>query len=67
MTLRKPVKVVKRNDLESIRQIAATRAAGTTGGTKKGRMVETVTQWIDETRQGQLERQRRAKLQFGLP
>jgi Ser-tRNA(Ala) deacylase AlaX len=67
MFQRKPVKVIKRNDLKFEEKTAAVAVSYTTEQTKKGSVVETVSQWIDESRQARLERLKTARMQFGLP
>jgi len=66
MIQRKPVKVIKRNDLKFEEQAAVSAVTATNGQTKKGKVVETVSQWIDESRRARLERLRTARLQIGL-
>lgn len=66
MFQRKPIRVIKRNDLK-FEEKAAEAVTYTTTQTKKGKVVETVSQWIDESRQARLERLETARVQFGLP
>ena len=66
MIQRKPVKVIKRNDLKFEEQAVVSVMTATNGLTKKGKVVETVSQWIDESRQARLERQKAARMQMGL-
>lgn len=66
MIQRKPVKVIKRNDLKFEEQAAALVVAHNSGQIKKGKVVENVSQWIEESRQARLERLKTARLQIGI-
>ena len=67
MVQSKPVKVIKRNDPKFEEQAAASVQTTTTRQTNKGKLVETISQWIDESRQTRMEWQRTARMQIGLP